>query len=74
MEENAPRIKNIHIKGGNGKGRSCPFENSVVDVKKIVSCARKIGVPDILVEDDTPDPDGLTVAALNIKTLKEWDV
>ncbi len=74
MEENASRIKNIHIKGGDGKGHSCPFESSVVDVKGIISCARRIGIPDILVEDDTPNPDGLTVATLNIKTLKEWNL
>ena len=74
MEENASRIKNIHIKGGDGEGHSCPFESSVIDVKAIAACAREIGIPDILVEDDTPNPDGLTVATLNIKTLKEWDV
>lgn len=74
MEQNASRIKNIHIKDGDGKGRSCPFGQGVLDIKGIVSCARRVGVPHILVEDDTPNPDGLTVAALNIQKLKEWNV
>ena len=72
MKENADKIKNIHVKGGDGKGHSCPFERSVLDVREIVSCALSLGIPDILVEDDTPDPDGMTVAILNSKTLKEW--
>jgi len=74
MKEYAGKIKNIHIKGGDGKGHSCPFRESVIDVKAIVSLARELGITDILVEDDTPVPDGLTLATLNIETLKEWDV
>lgn len=74
MEESAAKIKDIHIKDGDGKGKSCPFGRGVLDIKGIVACARRIGVPFILVEDDTPDPDGLTVATLNIQKLREWNV
>ena len=74
IKEHAARIVNIHIKDGNGKGKSCPFGNGIYDIAGIVRTAREAGVSYILVEDDTPDPDGLTVARLNIEKLKEWNV
>jgi len=70
LTENKERISSIHIKDGVGRDTRALGEGNC-DLAAVVRGAKAIGLEWLVLENDTPKPDGLSDAARSMAWLKE---
>ena len=61
----------LHLKDGDFQGRLAALGEGKAPIGKILTAASQLGVRDLIVENDTPSPDGLSDAGRSIRYLKE---
>lgn len=71
LRENADKIALVHIKDGSFEGSPSAIGEGYNNIKGIVKMAEVIGMESVIVENDNPEPDGLSDVKRSIENLKQ---
>lgn len=71
LKEYADRIALVHIKDGSFEGKPCAIGEGYNNMKGIVKMSEIIGMDCVIVENDNPEPDGLSDVKRSINNLKD---
>lgn len=70
LQKNADRVALVHIKDGSFDGKPSAIGEGYNNIKGIVNMSELIGIDNIIVENDNPEPDGLSDVERSIVNLK----
>lgn len=70
MKANAPRIGLVHLKDGGLNADPCAIGEGKNDIQGIIDATKELGLEWLIVENDNPQPDGLSDTARSIHNLK----
>jgi sugar phosphate isomerase/epimerase len=70
MKTNATKIALVHLKDGGLNANPCAIGEGKNDIQGIIDTAKEIGLEWLIVENDNPEPDGLSDSARSIHNLK----
>ena len=70
MKANATKIGLVHLKDGSLNANPCAIGEGKNDIQSIIDATKEIDLEWLIVENDNPEPDGLSDSARSIHNLK----
>jgi sugar phosphate isomerase/epimerase len=70
LRKNSDNIGLVHLKDGDGEGHPCAIGEGINDIASVLKASMDIGVPWVVVENDFPEPNGLSDAARSMQAVK----